>query len=760
MIVKEYNQLLKVKGYEERSHQKEFLTNGEFDNGRKPFVLAAGTSAGKGPMSIMWLEGFYSNPNNKNKQTLFVSASKTILRDNIHSVLKEFKPSFSYSIVKDKKTLIAALERNVQVLILIPQTIRTYYKLLPKMHNFILDEAHEWYFAKVKGNTQSSLTKIIKHIEPKKQLLLTGTPSKFNANGDKFNFQYVPVMDLYDEGLVSNVKMEIVSSTYDFKANDWEGTYGNLKSSKTNSKKEAEEALIAVCNEMINKLKNPLKEWYNINNVTKNSIGKLFTYLDKTIIYTHSLSQANKFYEILNSKKELKGKVLCSHSENDPDSIEFNKFKTDSKHNILIAVDRGRIGFDMPELFNIVDFTLTQNLDMLLQMYGRLLRISNNQPKKQKIYFKVATKNTADYFVDLMTAMLCLTNIDWYSKYNGKNMGGILIPKVLTKSIRNKTYSNNQQNKKSNKVKPYVSLTELGIPLDLNFFRQSILHTSNGKFNTIAETTLDDVRKEFFGITKWNEYAVREEALKYKTKTEFITNAYGAKDAAKRLGIYEEVCSHMDKNNLGKKTNLSNKEAIIEFKRLKQTYTTKKDVREKAQTMFNVLNRKFPTQFKKWYNSLEQLRSNKITETDVRKLAKKFPNRKLMIENGYGTYVKHAIQNGYADEIFVHGTKIWTKELVIKELKKYKHKQDVRQNGHGLRGLAQKYNLWNAIPNKSDSEGREKKRGLVLQKNLNGTLIKKWSLKDACEKYGRGVVNALYRSKTKTSQGFMWEYEK
>ena len=549
MTVKEYNQLLKVKGYEERSHQKEFLTNGEFDNGRKPFVLAAGTSAGKGPMSIMWLEGFYSNPNNKNKQTLFVSASKTILRDNIHSVLKEFKPSFSYSIVKDKKTLIAALERNVQVLILIPQTIRTYYKLLPKMHNFILDEAHEWYFAKVKGNTQSSLTKIIKHIEPKKQLLLTGTPSKFNANGNKFNFQYVPVMDLYDEGLVSNVKMEIVSSTYDFKANDWEGTYGNLKSSKTNSKKEAEEALIAVCNEMINKLKNPLKEWYNINNVTKNSIGKLFTYLDKTIIYTHSLSQANKFYEILNSKKELKGKVLCSHSENDPDSIEFNKFKTDSKHNILIAVDRGRIGFDMPELFNIVDFTLTQNLDVLLQMYGRLLRISNNQPKKQKIYFKVATKNTADYFVDLMTAMLCLTNIDWYSKYNGKNMGGILIPKVLTKSIRNKTYSNNQQNKKSNKVKPYVSLTELGIPLDLNFFRQSILHTSNSKFNTIAETTLDDVRREFFGLTqwkeKWNEKTITEEALNYKTKTEFATKNQSAYNAARRLGILNKVTSHM-----------------------------------------------------------------------------------------------------------------------------------------------------------------------------------------------------------------------
>ena len=544
MNLKDYKQLCKVKGYDIREHQKEFLTNDAFDNSRKPFVLGAGTSSGKGPMSIMWLELFYKNPANKNKTTLFVSASKTILRDNIHEVLKKFKPSFSYSIVKDKKTLIAALERNAQVIVLIPQTINSYYKLLPKIYTFILDEAHEWYFAIGRNtNKESLITKILKHTQPTKQLLLTGTPSKFIAKGDKFNFQFVPVMDLYDAGLVSNVKMEIVSSTYDFKANDWKGTYGNLKDNKTNSPKQAEDALVAVCKEMIDKLKNPLKEWYNINNVTKNSIGKLFDYMDKTIIYTHSLNQANKFHKILNSKKELTNKVLVSHSENDPDSIEFNKFKTEDKYKVLIAVDRGRIGFDMPELFNIVDFTLTQNLDLLLQMYGRLLRKSDLQKKKQKIYFKVATKNTADYFVDLMTAMLCLTHMDWYSMYNGKNMSGIQIPKVLTKSIRNKQFTNNQSKNKSNKVKPYISLTELGIPLDLNFFRQSILHTSNSKFNTIAETTLENCRREIFGITKfptgyWNDIQkIEMEAKKYKTKKDFMSLSSGAYYAALRLNI-------------------------------------------------------------------------------------------------------------------------------------------------------------------------------------------------------------------------------
>ena len=649
MELKDYKKLCKVKGYDIREHQQYFITSNEFDNSRKPFVLAGGTSMGKTPTFIMWLELFYQNPANKNKQTIVFAASKTILRNNVHETLKGFKPSFSYSIITDKERLVNALDRKAQVLIVIPQTITKHYKLLPKMHNFILDEAHEWYFAKVKGGKQSTLDKIIKHIQPTKQLFLTGTPSKFVANGDKFKFQFVPVMDLYDAGLVSNVKLEVVSSTYDFKANDWQGNYGNLKPTKTNSPKQAEDALVAVCNEMIDKLKNPLKEWYSINNVTKNSIGKLFKYLDKTIIYTHSKKQADRFYSILNSKKELSGKVLLSHSENDPDSIQFNQFKTDENTHILIAVDRGRIGFDMPELFNIVDFTMTQNLDMLLQMYGRLLRISNLQKKKQKIYFKVATKNTADYFVDLMTAMLCLTNMEWYSKYNGKNMGGILIPKVLTKSIRNKQYQQAQKKSKSTKVKPYVSLTELGIPMDLNFFRQSILHSSNGKFNTIAETTLDDVRAEFFNIKiknpkkEWTFEELINEAKKHKGRNAFLKNGKGAYQWARKIGKLEEICSHM-----------------------KPFFTY-------------------------W------------DEKSIRKEALKYSSKKEFADKAGKGPVTAAKRLGIYDDVCSHMKPTfidWSKisdNYIIKELKKYKGRNDAFVNNRKLHGVAQRRNLLNIV---------------------------------------------------------------
>jgi hypothetical protein len=490
---------LKIRGLKEIPYQIDFWTNPLYQSTEEYIVLAAGTSAGKTKITILDLEFYYKNKNNKNKTTLIVPASKTILRDNFKDDLegmdKQKKLSFTYRIIKDKKDIEKALEDKVQVIVCLPQTLLRNYKLLPKLDRFVLDEAHQWYFKKTIQN-------ILKHTKPSNVLLLTGTPSRFIERGG-FTFKFVPVMELFELGLVTNVKMEVVSSSYDFKRTDWFGAFGHLKEGKTNSKKQAEDALLMVCNEMLKKLKNPIKGLHTLNNFTSNGVGKLFNSLSKTIIYTHSRKQATNFYNVLNTNKDLKGKVLLSHSENDKNSEEFEKFRKNDEYQILIAVDRGRLGFNMPELFNIVDFTMTQSLDMLLQMYGRLLRKSDVDPNKTKIYFKVATKNTADYFVDLMTAMLCLTNMEWYSKYNGKNMGGIRIPKVLNGRRTNTNSSTTGRGTSTNRrTRPYVSIEELGIPLDLKLFKQDVFHSSNSLFDTVAWTTLDDARSEFFELKK------------------------------------------------------------------------------------------------------------------------------------------------------------------------------------------------------------------------------------------------------------------
>lgn len=489
--MKTYKTITNIRGLETIGYQNQFFSKKIWENSPNPLVLAAGTSAGKTITSLISLEIFYSNPKNYNKRTLVVPASKTVLRDNYSIELEKFNPSFGYFVATNKKELEEAInDKSYQVIIALPQTISRNYKLLPKVHNFILDEAHQWYF-------KTTIQTIVKHIKPTKQLLLTGTPSRFIAKGNGFDFFFVPVMDLFDENRVSNIKVEVVSSSYDFKQKDYLSNYGNLKSDKTNSTKDAKDALSMVCDEMILKLRSRLGNKYLANLRGANKVSSLFNDLDKTIIFCHSVKQSNSFFKELSSMKGLKDKVLLSHSDNDTDSEYFEMFRTQSEYKVLVAVDRGRLGYNLPDLFNVVDFTLTQSLDMILQMMGRVLRLSNKN--NEKIYFKVATKNTAGYFVDLMTAALCLFKMEWYSKFNGKNMGGIQIPKVLTKTTKSGKKSTQTKNNKK-PTQQLKSLEELGIPLDLNLFRQDIMYSQSDKFGTIAWTTLDNARREFFNL--------------------------------------------------------------------------------------------------------------------------------------------------------------------------------------------------------------------------------------------------------------------
>jgi len=642
--MKTYKGITKEKGLEIINYQNKFFGKKIWENAINPLVLAAGTSAGKTITSLISLEIFYSDTKNSNKRTLVVPASKTVLRDNYSIELEKFNPNFGYFVATNKKELEEAInDKSYQVIIALPQTISRNYKLLPKIHNFILDEAHQWYF-------KNTIQTIVKHIKPTKQLLLTGTPSRFIAKGNGFDFFFVPVMDLYNEDRVSNIKIEVVSSSYDFKQKDYLSNYGNLKASKTNSAKQAKDALSMVCDEMILKLRSRLGNKYLSNLRGANKISSLFNDLDKTIIFCHSVKQSNAFFKELNSMKGLKDKVLVSHSDNDKDSEYFETFRTQSEYKVLVAVDRGKLGYNLPDLFNVVDFTLTQSLDMILQMMGRILRLSDKD--KQKTYFKVATKNTAGYFVDLMTGALCLFTNDsptyYYSSFNGKNMGGILIPKVLTKSTKSGQKSTQSTNGKKG-TQQLKSLEELGIPLDLNLFKQDIMYSQSDKFGTIAWTTLDDCRTKFFGLKEFNVRTKKEildDAKKYKLKNDWVKNSNAIASYAKRHGWLEEATAHM---KVG------------------------------------------------W--SL-----NAITNEELKELALKFET-KADFGREYRNYESIAKRRGIWDDITSHmraGNIKWTKEKFFEYVKKnkLKNKQELRSHiGINARNIAYRLGVWNEFPN-------------------------------------------------------------
>jgi len=626
-----YNKIIEARGLRKLNYQEEFLTS-ELKTD-KPMVYAAGTSGGKTLVTIMQLEIFYSYSENKNKRSLIIPYSMKVLRDNFEDELEKFEPSFSFCVATTKEELLNALKSNCQVVVALPQAVSIVIDSLPIFHNFILDEAHQWYGEK-------TINSILKKIKPTYELLLTGTPSRFIMKGDKFNFHFVPVMDLFDLNHVTDVRLEVVSSNYNFKHTDFVGTFGKLKENVNMSNKSTDEALTMVCKEMLRRIKNPIKQ-PNASRVTKNVLS-VFNKIGKTIIFCHSLKQADAIYKSLNGFSELTGKVLVSHSKNDHNSEGFVKFKNSDEYSVLVAVDRGKLGFNIPELFNIVDFTLTQSLDMLMQMYGRLLRLSTTD--KPKTYYKVATKDTAPYYLSLMYGMMCLTMKEWYSKYNGKNMDGILIP-VFNKTSKNKSNSPNTKQTKR-KFKPNVNITELGIPLNLNLFK-SVYYNYDDKFGPVGFTTLGDCRREFYGLNdKWSEEEIREEALKYDTRKAFREKSSAAHKKAYRLNILDDVCSHMD---------------------TLRKYWSEEEIREEAlkydkRTEFAENNKAYGAAQRLGIlddvcSHMEIIKKHKWSEEEIREEALKYDKRVEFKKNN-GSVYKAARNLGILDKVCSHMKKI------------------------------------------------------------------------------------------------------
>ena len=471
----------------EVDYQVRFWSNPMYRTPHLPLVLGAGTSSGKTTMTMGHLEMFYADEENKNKKTLIIPAATKVLRKNFEDALNDFNPqNFNYCIALTVKEAELALNNpECQVVIALPHTV-TRVDNLPKLEWFILDEAQEWY-------TQRTIQKILSVANPTYQLLLSGTPFDFHRNKDKYMFFHVSVEELDNLGRVHNLRVEVVTTSYNVNFEDYNNN-GSLRSTKNFSNKKHREALWEVSSHLVKHLGLPeaVKKQFLANRAT-NKILSVFGELEPTIIYCSRTKQANEFYKIFNEM--FPEQVLMSHSQNDEDSKEFNLFQ-EGNHKILISVNRGRIGFDMTELFNIVDFTMTTNVSMLLQLLGRLLRKSKKS-KKQKVFYKIASGNDVGYIKQLMTGILSLWMTELYVNYTG-DAREIRIPRIKPTKLRGPNPEKQPTTRPKVNQSAISNFIEMGV-LSLKFWKE-IIHYNNDKFATVAWTTLDDVKRECYGI--------------------------------------------------------------------------------------------------------------------------------------------------------------------------------------------------------------------------------------------------------------------
>jgi superfamily II DNA or RNA helicase len=238
---------------------------------------------------------------------------------------------------------------------------------------------------------------------------------------------------------------------------------------------------------MLRTLNNPTN---NRLKVVNNVLGEVFNTLEQTIIFCNSQAQAKQFYKSLN--KALPGKVLISISEDGGASEEFDTFKSNPEYKVLLLVRKGRLGFSMKELYNIVDFTLSTNVDVISQMLGRVLRVGKKD--KMKYYFKVSPQNTVWYFEAIMKIVLKNKMQDVFSTYDG-NQNNVKLPKDKKRKPR-KPMSKRAPN---NERTPNFSEIDSDIISNIEFFKQ-VYHKGGQAFQTVSWTTLDDVRKECFNL--------------------------------------------------------------------------------------------------------------------------------------------------------------------------------------------------------------------------------------------------------------------
>ena len=280
---------------------------GQYIEPVKPHVVAIGTSGGKTWTTAAKLEFLYKHEylTKGVDKVLILAADRTILQGNFFGQFNDFfkstkenpcgDASFTYRPISNKKDLETAIADNIDVIITIPQSINSKSKLdlLSTMNFkwFIQDEAHKWYFRK-------TIKKIINKTKPKYQMLLTGTPFKFNLRKKDYLIDYTPVSEMYQKGYLSDFTAQVLHSDIEVSKIDYNGLLGNLKKKKKFTDDETLKVFSGVVNQMIKKLETPFKGLASTHNITRDMMS-LFGKLQKSIIFTNGTKEADCLYQYL-----------------------------------------------------------------------------------------------------------------------------------------------------------------------------------------------------------------------------------------------------------------------------------------------------------------------------------------------------------------------------------------------------------------------------------------------------------------------------
>jgi superfamily II DNA or RNA helicase len=495
------------RGMNIRDYQDEIISLTQIGVGDK-IVWAVSPNGGKTEMSICLIDLYLQdNPTHK---VLILTHNTKVLRDNYYERIMDNNPTFTHQeVTKDNE-----VDFTKQVIISLPSTLNK-----RKLHKFdlvVIDEAHQMYESDNLTYNNSMVKKIIDRCDIKKELLLTGTPSYFIRQNQKqkkeiYKLISVPMSKVYDAGGCSDVIVEMSSSSYYITDSDYRGD--ELKDGYNFNNKETFHTLDDVNRKLYSRIVSPFRNTKHYSN--KELLKPVSNVLDwtifrkelgKTLISCRNQSQAKKTAEYYENNGI---NVALSISDVDKDGIEIKKFIEDEDCKILIVVYRGILGFSFDKIVNVIDMSLTKNINRMYQLFCRTTR---KYVGVDKIFIKVVPSDREPHFRLRLTGMLCLMHEEWFMKFNGKNFEELDIPttnrKESTGAIGGSVGGNNSKPKKE--PFPMLGLPTMSILKDLYTKRDELyspvcwskvgtilrdLNKEIGKRGSVTEEVIEELYK-------------------------------------------------------------------------------------------------------------------------------------------------------------------------------------------------------------------------------------------------------------------------
>ena len=446
-------------------------------NAKDIIVLGIAPNGGKTKITISALNDYcIENPKAK---ILIIPHSTNVLKRNFVDSLDESVASFTYS---------TNLNDDVQVHISLPHSEG---KMRKKYDLIIIDEAHENYEA-------DRVQRIINTKNPSKQWLLTGTPYNFIKKGwnEEGKIHVIAANEIPEE-YFAKLQVELISSNYNWlKYYNSEGDVKNAEYSLEDTKKLMEDIILKLLIRVKSDLKagdfNNPKVWAKIKmsiaeksffggEVIQKISNIIFKKLGKTMIICNSTKQSSDVYDTL---KKYNIKCTVSDYKSDKGSEEIAKFKN-NEYDVLIVVDRARLGYSDDDLYNVIDMSGSHNPNMIYQTFSRVLR---GNPSMQKYYLKVTTQEYG--MMDLTHASVCaalmLTDRRYLSTFNGNNIKGIKIPIIKNPNKPKQECSKTRSGNRSEKFE-FPEFTSDVIDLFRNIINNLDSTVSVYKLTTISE---------------------------------------------------------------------------------------------------------------------------------------------------------------------------------------------------------------------------------------------------------------------------------